>query len=43
MLSSALKHSLSQPNSKIYTNHTISQRGWGELNYGYQASWDDQQ
>ena len=26
VLSSALKHSLSQPNSRIYTNHTISQR-----------------
>ena len=30
VLSSALKHSLSQPNSRIYTNHTISQREVGE-------------
>ena len=30
VLFSVLKHSLSQPNSRIYTNHTISQREVGE-------------
>ena len=30
MLFSAIKHSLSQPNLRIYTNHIISQREFGE-------------
>ena len=33
-----------KPNSRILQeSHNLTKRGWGELNYGYQASWDDQQ
>ena len=33
-----------KPNSRILQeSYNLTKRGWGELNYGYQASWDDQQ